>query len=955
MSILKFRSTWAVFMAIAVGFLMILPTAALVSEAASSGANTSLLAQLDLLPKGANGLPGLGLPNAPKSLQALTPTPSLAAAGPAVSSLAKSVYSGHEPSWQQERDAAASMFGANSFVLDTLNASSWQTVTNYIWTGGRDTSGLVQETNTSSGLHTDLLGVSNGLITLSGLAIIAVVCAATAGVGCVVAFVVAAILVGLSAYGCDISNALGGLGAGWLCQPNNQNAKYVDAVRGSAEQIIGAFGAEADIQAIAVKNLLNVFNLTTTALGYEAAAQGETQLPNATFNYNLSVAPTQAQGSVAQQLGSEFYADSVTLASIFLTAFQAANFYQGSSNTLPYYCPIYASAGTQWSVPGGLTAGLSGADCNGGVSNNMHEPLLTGSAAPAMIVNLPAAAELGAWDYCPAFYIQNGSSISVASGATLELIPVYDNGMNHTGYINLTFSAYPGGDNKVNFTIPADIPAQGYQICHSGTSALTIWLSFAMPLNQYALAQLPDGVGPGVVLEQPNTFASNAITSYGPSDVVPLTDGVCSATDSGLLIQGFVSSSIVPIFSASIYGGNTNLTENVTVHSPTPNCGSDQLNLIPELLHLQRYAANMSFVYWNFLRYGLGYTSYSQIPIRCQIPNPAQLFPPGSVAVFEGMNTTNLLMWYLAELESLGRTFTLNDTLNATTICNRHITLPDPGNTSIGFGVYATGWIYVPGMGVKSSDGAVAQQFGNPSTWNISGEFYIAPVLNDYTIPVNKTFSLGSQNPVTFFVQPFLKTVVNTAKNTTTAVINRTAPSWCITHSGDGCTTNYFSMFVTGWSYGNSTANAGLTGSVFPSQVLSTPGVSVYITGCYKATNGTASQNATYNYTSTACPFVITTINQTGWFCNGTIEFYNNVPIGTCGGSGGCVLCFQIPDTGACAVVFVSLIAGLLSFLGPTWSCLFAYIITIVIVIVVIYAAVVLVSRQRRSGRSMQG
>lgn len=728
-------------------------------------------------------------------------------------------------------------------------------------------------------------------ISVAGIIAVAIVCAATAGIGCVAAVLVVGLIIVIANLLCPISNLFG---SSWGCSPPGGAAQ---SSFNTASALIGKLGEAANVQAVAIANLVQTLTLTQTALSYEAAAAALSQLPNASFNSELDA----AQSGVAQQLASIFYADGTTLASIAATGAEDFNYYEGAGNTIGFYCPAtfqYPNfrPPTVPDVPGGNT-GTAGV-CQNSFSSALN--LLYGSVygswqgiSPGTVAS-PSA--------CPSFFLQNGETVNAqllntSGSGILTLVPVEGG-----PWINMTLTASATGsawDLNHSLNIPlGGANGMGYHVCSTQFSGsdtvLELFANFAMPLDNAAFwgsiynstcgGSACHSSAPTEWVGTPNVLPSGAIGAKGTN--YEMFDG--SSLNHFLSCVGLVSSSSLS-YDASIEGGNTN----ATMANPAGGCpqAAAQTNLGLNLLILERYAFTVGAAYWGFLRFSLGFTSASQVPVQCLIPSPSQLLPPNTpLNVLQTMNVTTLLNWYQAALRALGNTFNLNSSLNSTTFCGKHPKW-SPWNTTVGWGIFAAGFVFVPGSGVKSSDGAVNQNFGKPTTWNYSGLLYIAPtVANLSQIPLNSTFALPVNNPSQLFIQPYL---VNNATHgsTTTGLltVNRTGPIWCNNGHSTGCGSNSLYNIVTGFVIGNSTAGGGLTGSVYPSNVAAGAGVSVYLTACYVAVQGNPTANPTYQRTNT-CQFSEARINATGWTCNGNVLYQGGVPVGQCKSGTGPIL-----------------------------------------------------------------
>lgn len=868
------------------------------------------------------------------SQSALGPMATSMAKTGSITSISGSVY----------RATVASLLGPYGYLANQIDDQKVHDIELFAASGGRNA-------------HLNpFLGVPAGIIGIGGVVALTLVCAVggveTLGIACLVALAIIGVAIVIAALICPISNLFG---SSWGCSPVGAAGAAAD---GEAQQIVSGFGEAANVQAIAIYNLLQVYNDTEEAMAYEAAAAALNQLPNATFNGPLAL----LQGGVAQQVGSIFYGDTETMASLYASLLYNFNYYEGSANTLGQYCPVvFNSGGAAPAVPGGDSTSTGFPQCPISFSGALSLARGQMFGAAGTIATSDLGTSLG-YACGPEWFIQSGSSITIPAKTTvgwnLTLIPIVDNSTaSPVPWINISVPAESGGWLE-NYTFTSGLGGgngMGYWLCtNSGANvpvSLALYLSYAMPLGATANGY---NEPPSVVWENPSgTLPANTIGSSGAVYALLFNPaGVNIGANAHTIYCGTGTGAINYI--AYPFGLNTNTTYNC--NSPpndfngAENVEGAQYNIAKYLVAIMNYAQSQASVYWGYLHNLLGYTNKSQVPLRCIIPSPAELLP-GNIPIknLETMNTTQLLAVYIKELQALGLTFGANSTLNSTTICGKHPKW-DPGNTTFGWGTYALGYIYVPGSGVRNSNGTALQKFSTPTTWNISGEFYISPTLASLAnIPVNTTFSLPELNPVTFFVQPFLKT---NASNRASLYVNVTGPSWCLDPTRTGCGTNPAYSFVTGYTEGNSSAGAGLTGSVYPNHIdtgASTK-TAVFITGCYVATNGSSSINPVYTFSNT-CLFSEQRINNTGWSCDGNVLYSGGVAIGSCGSGGGPVLVAG----NACSILFISTIdTAFQSFIGEPWACLLTWIVVVVVVLLIIWAIVVIV-RRSGNGRNTLG
>jgi hypothetical protein len=867
--------------------------------------------------------------------------------------------------------------------------------------------------------------VINTAIDVGGLAVVAAVCLVTGveslGIGCVAAFVVFGLIIAADNFLCPLSNLFGST---WGCSSASQDLQQ--AAIGTEQLIVSKFGEAENIQAIADTNLINAFNLTYNALGYEAAAAALNQLPNGTFNQQLDL----AQSGVAQQLSSEFWAAAEIQAGIFATAAGDSNYYDAAGNTIGYYCSTYFGTSSTITAPSGGSCTYSAAETNPSsfslFGGSFFGSTDGGGFVPGKISAL-AAGNSGAYA-CPQYFIQTQSEVSFTesnggpiAGFTLNLIPVYYNSTTLAsavgglpGEVNVTITAAGNGGQPWgsflgssahwlgNVTLTAPLGGQNgmaYYVCTTSASsdlipnAGTALFDDAFPVSTGFTFGLTGYGSPGVTYTMGPSPAS-PFTSTSAGEGGPVMGPAASETPTGIGAgaegcQGNSGTSAEgKPFSASAYGGNSNYTE-AQGYCPLPN--GAQWNFGQYLLLLSQNAASQGQTYWAFLHYSLGYTNVDQVPVRCLVLSPEALLTPNQWQYVMTLNVSSMLMWYQVTLEGLGQTFGANSTLTSQTICGVHPHW-QLNNSTIGFGTFGVGYVYVPGAGVKNSNGTALESWNNPKTWNISGEFYLSPtVANLAAIQTNHTFILPSLNPSSFYVEPFLKSVNTTNTHTHVSTVqiqvNATGPSFCVTQLGGilsvgggsgtlqlntpyGCGVSALNNFVTGFVTGNSSTGAGLTGSNFPTgAIASHTGEAVYLAGCYQAQNGATQSNVSYHYT-TSCNFGINKLNSTGYSCNATeyaagTSFYNGVPVGSCEpkcvATGTCscaVLCGGGTDCGVAGFFGTDVlgpIAAVFSIFGTGIACDIAWVIVIVVTVFIVALIVWALSKATAGRRGRAG
>ena len=918
-------------------------------------------------------------------------------ASPTFGQLAKELESGPVSSVQTAviEKAVGSVLGPYAYIAADVPSQLWANERAFLATGSL------------AALWPDG-PVINTAIAVGGLGIVAAVCLVTGveslGLGCVAAFVVVGLIIAIDNFLCPLSNVFG---SSWGCSSAQQDLEQ--AAIGTEQLIVSKFGEAENIQAIADTNLLNTFNLTYNALGYEAAAAALNQLPNGTFNQQLDL----AQSGVAQQLASEFWAASEIQAGIFATAAGDSNYYDAAGNTIGYFCSTYFGTSATITAPAGGSCTYSSAATSPSqfslLGGSFFGSTDAGGFVPGKISAL-AAGNTGMYA-CPTYFIQNQAEVSFTesnsgplAGFVLNLFPVFYNlttlGNASTGLpgeVNITVTAAGQGGQPWgsflgssghwlgNVTLSLPIGGQNgmaYYVCITSASGDLIpnsgsaFFSDALPVSTGFSYGLSGGGSPSVTYTM-GPSPSGAFTATTAGEGGPVMGAASSITPTGIGAgaegcQG--NSGTSPEgkpFSASAYGGNSNYTE-AQGYCPLPN--GAQWNFGQYLVLLEQTAVTEGQTYWAFLHYSLGYTNVDQVPVKCLVLSPESLLTPNQWQYVMTLNVSSMLMWYQVTLEGLGQTFGANSTLTSQTICGTHPHW-QTNNSTIGFSTYGVGYVYVPGAGVMNSNGTALESWNNPKTWNLSGQFFLSPtVANLAPIQTNHTFILPNLNPSSFYVEPFLKSVntTNTHTNVSTVQIqiNATGPTSCLTAPTKGCGTSAQYNFVTGFVVGNSSTGAGLTGSNFPTGAIpSHTGEAVYLTGCYQAQNGATQSNVSYKY-QTSCNFGINKLNATGYSCNATeysagTSFYNGVPVGTCEpkctltGTCSCaILCGGGTDCGVAGFFGTDIlgpIAGIFLFFGSGIACDIAWVIVIVVTVFIVALVVWALSKATAGRRGRSG
>lgn len=610
---------------------------------------------------------------------------------------------------------------------------------------------------------------------------------------------------------------------------------------------------------------LNVWNSTYNFLAYQASSGALLQLGNSSFNAPLDL----SQSPVAQELAGSFQQ---MIQPVNIGIAQLASWFnlqEGTLDSLGYYCPLELSM-FNLTAPASPTLidfpGPTGSvSCPATTPSPVHVP----SAKVQMQPSIPAGYEsTGAPSAaCPEVFLAENVAGSTAARAlvwgnfsfsgTLEvdLYPVAD---SFTGG-----GPYPGEQVlKANsstakwFDVPLGVQSGGYYVCspnigvgHLTTQGINLQVGEMLPLNSFSMTAT-------------NNMSSTLTYEATNSSEVP----------QGSLWgrQEFPGTTAIGI----INGGNCalNFTNGKfgcgTSFGPSTRESNVFFTEGRSLQNLTTVAASTAQAYWSFLR-GLGYTSLSQVPSNCIIPNPAQVLPPNmNVSRIASLNVSQILTVYYAYLSEIGSIYNATTNLSTVNFCGHHVS-SNLGAGLVSWGVYAYGYVFNP-HSTKNSAGTATQVFSTPSTWNYSGVIYLNPSIANESVPVGQTWELGEANPTVVFDQPFF--TGNLYNNSTRLVLNTTGPSWCVHHT-TGCSLVSFDYRVTGLVIGNSSSKGG---SAYPNSLDPTAGsgYAVYLTACYGNTS------TGYSRINGTCPFSLTTVNTalTKTTCGQTIN-------GTCASS----------------------------------------------------------------------
>ena len=740
------------------------------------------------------------------------------------------------------------------------------------------------------------------------------VCAGTLGLGCVAAIAATAFFAICLFY-------------------NGQQAAvaFAEAAANQAKLLIQLLRFEFQDTATTIYDLEQQWNATYVFQSYKAAAAALIQLGNSTFN----TLQDAIQGNISAELAQFWMGAVQPIIGSYVQFMNVFNVQEGSVNPSGFYCSMDDSAEAVNSVSS-VTASFpspSSATCAGSSPSSFdyNQGNVTATVAYGL-----TAAKTGA----PAFYF-NPDPLAACTNVSIN-IPSSPTGQNISGasgipqcgfnpgvvigdpahaFTNVSVQNVVGGpvtvvsfpsSHQVLLVNFAHLKPGGYYMWTSVTGA-TAYVPYSVPMNAAAI---------------PNQGFS--ILLYPNASSTGLTSATAFVLSGSPCIAGGAEC-------AYAYGQG----------SPVGTASTTNLGLY--LYQLENYATTVGQVYWLFLR-NLGYTQANQVPLKCYIPPPNQVFPSSlTYTQLIRLNATSLYGLYYGALETLAFTFNSSASLTGFTICGKHASPPN-GDVVTPFGTYAFGWLYDNQTNSsRSANGTLPQKFGHPNTWNFSGIFWLSPILSStLTIALNQTWDLGEYNIVTGFYQP-LENATKTAGGYI-PITNGNGPSQCLVYNASGCNlTRSVSLF--GFAVGNSTLQ---NGSTYPTHLDSSfgPGVAVYLTACFVPVVGTPTSNLQYTTHQTTCTFTSQSISVVG---NSTQCSYT-VNLKDCSG-GGCVIDCGIV-TGGCAGDGIwgigPIIDAVNSFIAPipfigSAGCFFGYVFVFILVIIIV-AIIFLVVRAVREG-----
>ena len=311
-----------------------------------------------------------------------------------------------------------------------------------------------------------------------------------------------------------------------------------------------------------------------------------------------------------------------------------------------------------------------------------------------------------------------------------------------TTYLNLTYYAYGAG----TLSLPAAITGpQG-----SYYTTVNYYFCYGQIATRLGLYETQSPTQSAENVEYSLAASPFCLPSFS-SCPAPTAVGLPSygSTGTGSLAVGFGSGDTYSISVGTVAGTN----------------GFEQL--WQAVSHLQASAVAEGQAYWQELR-NLGYTNPNQLPPNYNIPPPFGALPPGLCVLGEpivlpnasvngtsgipGSCTTEL---NLTEMESLYYAYLDGMYLffNSTTYLE-HQPRPCDASGCAPWGnlnTYAVGDVYIPGA--KNSTGTGSEEYGNVSTWNVTGDqLILMPQLNPLSIPVGKVFDVPANAPLEVYV-----------------------------------------------------------------------------------------------------------------------------------------------------------------------------------------------------------
>jgi hypothetical protein len=779
------------------------------------------------------------------------------------------------------RDAEARMNAGRAPTLaDLLAAIAYESPANLPYTKGL-TQAEVNYAYTEAIAH-PLIGSGSQFINAAGDGFII-----AGGYGLVVSTAICA-GTGAETLGLSCAAAFGTAGAAlaigvllkYLGQPTNGPSTN-PAVEALGISLIQAEERQfAQIQNLTVSSL-SVENTSENYLDYKASVAALLQLQNKTWNDALDL----LQSGVAVALNS--YGAGVMLQ---VATAEAETLYSfattlGASDASGFGCQM-----DEVSANVHITAGLTSSGSCGGVSSSANEPY----------GNVTSMNTIGPTSTTPEQFYFNGGSpyvVTAASGTPLVLHDESQDGPHGRSGQTITLSTGVAG------VLPTNGTGIWNATCATSSGCDAALVDNAFPVN------LTGGGGAATLV-----WLSNGAGGYSAGSF-SYQVGTTSAVTTG---NNFVSAS---------WNGNQ-------LSGFTHNAGVGALsNLYSYLYTLAINAATVGKAYWEFLR-SAGFTNVSQIPTNCLLVPPSDFIsgtiPPSELAT---ANATVIYNLYLAFLRGLAADF--NFSLTSATFCNHP--LPQPiGNTSANFGVFGIGYLYLP-ANTKNANGTATQHFATPTSWNASGEIFLAPPFMDITPKVNTTWELPKLQPTLAYIVPYLvpQKANVTGQKLNGGQIEANGPTVCVTTG----VCDYYTQgsFVLSNLVGNSSR---LNGSAFPANSTGSAGDALYFLECFDVVAGSNPNPLNDSFAKGGCYFNTSTIS-TGVGCVGILLIVNcgptPPPIGAPTGTG---FCNTFPIVAQLTASF-----GNIPVIGATLGCVLGILILVGIGAIILYVIVVAVRR----------
>ncbi len=676
----------------------------------------------------------------------------------------------------------------------------------------------------------------------------------------------------------------------WLGTSDANNAGELGTSIGVAKAIMVSKAQALDIHYADEETLASSDNATSNFLAYQASNAALSQLGNTTFNTPLAL----AQSGVASELAGNWFGMLTGVEQTVGQAYGSSIAWEGLSDSGGFYCPqwtiLYNDTGTHKTL---LTPGPNGT-CGSPTPGSLQVPKGSLMLAPVYFAGYESAG--APTNSCPVVWVSENTNKTAATSPLnisasmnvltpivgplkVDLFPV-ENGLPGAGL-------YAG---------PGPYPhAQSYNATASGVK----WLWHALQKRSDAYYVCSPYVSPVTLASHPvrvmipRSLPLNATSASGSMMSVPQAWYLPADNSEGLLGNIWKLSSIGAggTQNQSICIGSANLLSLGTcwlwkyqqsvigapLHYPG---GANVFNDFGTWMwNLANYAGSAAGAYYTFLRYGHGYTSESQVPANCNIPNPGQILPPNlGFNKWSSVNASVILNLYYAYQAATARVYNSSATLNSTTFCGTHVKLTT-NDLSLALGTYAYGWAYIPGA-THTSDGTGSQNFGLPKTWNMSGIIYLSPTSRDLNVTIGVPWLLPHANPTVVLAQPFH---TGKAGNETTPVhINATGPSWCVLHA-TGCKVLGFDVATTPALVGNSSS---IGGSQFPKNETPGTGAAVFLTACWEFKAGTNLTSPTYVRANGTCHFSVETMQT--WVGSTSCSLSNPA---NCAAQTGCLVC----------------------------------------------------------------